>query len=251
MMKKYTIGEFGKLTGTSARTLQYYDEIGLLKAERTAAGHRSYKEEDFATLQKIISLKFLGFSLDETAKYLRNENWDMKDSLVFQRNMMKKKREQLDDSIRLLNLAIEQIDHNHKLDPQVFTSIINSVQMEEEHKEWMKSYWPEEFVEQLYDRVKEDQEEYEKKMMDLFSRFKGVMFSDFMSPQVEKLVHELLAMATELTGESLSSLETLPVEDIPLDPWLFPNPFSPEEEKWLEQVMTYYMEKETENHAEE
>ncbi|OZI11479.1 hypothetical protein CEW92_10935 [Bacillaceae bacterium SAS-127] len=163
MMKKYTIGEFGKLTGTSARTLQYYDEIGLLKAERTAASHRSYKEEDFATLQKIISLKFLGFSLDETAKYLRNENWDMRDSLVFQRNMMKKKREQLDDSIRLLNLAIEQIDHNHKLDPQVFTSIINSVQMEEEHKDWMKSHWPEEFVEQLYDRVKEDQEEYEKK----------------------------------------------------------------------------------------
>ncbi|PAQ15963.1 hypothetical protein CD798_04390 [Bacillaceae bacterium SAOS 7] len=88
-------------------------------------------------------------------------------------------------------------------------------------------------------------------MMDLFSRFKEVMFSDFMSPQVEKLVHELLAMATELTGGKLSSLETLPVEDIPLDPWLFPNPFSPEEEKWLEQVMTYYMEKEAENHAEE
>ncbi|OZI11480.1 hypothetical protein CEW92_10940 [Bacillaceae bacterium SAS-127] len=87
-------------------------------------------------------------------------------------------------------------------------------------------------------------------MMDLFSRFKEVMFSDFTNPQVEKLVHELLTMATELTGENLSSLETLPVEDIPLDPWLFPNPFSPEEEKWLEQVMTYYMEKEEENHAE-
>ncbi len=250
-MKTYTIGEFGKLTGTSARTLQYYDEIGLLKAERTEAGHRSYKEEDFATLQKIISLKFLGFSLDETAKYLCNKNWDMKDSLVFQRDMMKKKREQLDDSIRLLNLAIEQIENNNKLDSQVYTSIINSVQMEEAHKEWMNSHWPEELVEQLYRRVKEDQEEYEKKMIDLFSRFKEIMFSDFTSPQVEKLVKEFISMANIIAGDDLSTLEKLAEKDIPLDPWLFPNPFSPKEEKWLEQVMTYYMEKEAENHAEE
>ncbi|WP_338754130.1 MerR family transcriptional regulator [Bacillus sp. FJAT-52991] len=248
-MKKYTIGELGKLTGMSARTLQYYDEIGLLKAERTKAGHRSYKEEDFFTLQKIISLKFLGFSLDETAKYLRNENWDMKDSLVFQRDMMKKKREQLDDSIRLLNLAIEQIDHNYKLDPQVFTSIINSVQMEDEHKEWMKSHWPEELVEQLYDRVKEVQEEMEKKMMDLFSRFKEVMFSDPASPQVERLVKEFTSLANEVIGEDPSTLEKLAAEEIPLDPWLFPSPFSPEEEKWMEQVMAYYMEKEEENNG--
>lgn len=54
-----SIGEFSKRTGTSIRTLQYYDEIGLLKPEKNVcSGHRVYKGKDILDLQKIVILKY-------------------------------------------------------------------------------------------------------------------------------------------------------------------------------------------------
>lgn len=44
-----TISQVAKLTGVSIRTLQYYDEIGLLKpSELTPAGYRLYDEHSIA-----------------------------------------------------------------------------------------------------------------------------------------------------------------------------------------------------------
>lgn len=42
-----TISQVAKLTGVSVRTLQYYDEIGLLKPnDLTSAGYRLYNENE-------------------------------------------------------------------------------------------------------------------------------------------------------------------------------------------------------------
>jgi DNA-binding transcriptional MerR regulator len=55
-----------RLTGLSVRTLHHYDQIGLLPvARRTDSGHRVYTEADLERLQRIVSLRELGFSLDE------------------------------------------------------------------------------------------------------------------------------------------------------------------------------------------
>jgi DNA-binding transcriptional MerR regulator len=60
------VGELAKRTGLTVRTLHHYDEIGLLKPSlRTEAGHRLYDADDVARLQKIVSLRQLGFSLQE------------------------------------------------------------------------------------------------------------------------------------------------------------------------------------------
>ena len=41
-----SISQVARLTGISIRTLQYYDEIGLLKpSELTASGYRLYNDE--------------------------------------------------------------------------------------------------------------------------------------------------------------------------------------------------------------
>ena len=46
-----SISQVAKLTGVSIRTLQYYDEIGLLKpSELTAAGYRMYDDNALQTL---------------------------------------------------------------------------------------------------------------------------------------------------------------------------------------------------------
>ena len=61
--------EFAELTGVTVRTLHHYDRLGLLKPSgRTAAGYRLYGERDFARLQQIITLKFIGFPLNQIKK---------------------------------------------------------------------------------------------------------------------------------------------------------------------------------------
>jgi DNA-binding transcriptional MerR regulator len=60
------VGELAKRTGLTVRTLHHYDEIGLLKPSlHTGAGYRLYTDRDVARLQQVISLRQLGFSLEE------------------------------------------------------------------------------------------------------------------------------------------------------------------------------------------
>jgi DNA-binding transcriptional MerR regulator len=60
------VGELARRTGLTIRTLHHYDEIGLLKPSlHTEAGHRLYTDRDVARLQQVLSLRELGFGLEE------------------------------------------------------------------------------------------------------------------------------------------------------------------------------------------
>src|SRR5438105_8916320 len=60
------VGELARRTGLTVRTLHHYDEIGLLKPSlHTEAGHRLYTAGDVVRLQQVLSLRQLGFSLEE------------------------------------------------------------------------------------------------------------------------------------------------------------------------------------------
>jgi DNA-binding transcriptional MerR regulator len=60
------VGELAKRTGLTVRTLHHYDEIGLLRPSlHTESGHRLYTAGDVARLQQVLSLRQLGFSLEE------------------------------------------------------------------------------------------------------------------------------------------------------------------------------------------
>ncbi|MEV7599651.1 MerR family transcriptional regulator [Kitasatospora sp. NPDC089797] len=54
------IGELARLTGVSARLLRYYEEQGLLRPARTAAGYREYDEQDTVRVWQIRSLLAAG-----------------------------------------------------------------------------------------------------------------------------------------------------------------------------------------------
>ncbi|HET7047653.1 MAG TPA: MerR family transcriptional regulator [Solirubrobacteraceae bacterium] len=74
--KALRIGEVAELTGTTPRTIRYYEEIGLLPgaADRTQGRHRSYTEADVERVREIIRLRdLLGLSLDQLAELLEAE----------------------------------------------------------------------------------------------------------------------------------------------------------------------------------
>ncbi len=73
-MREYSIGELVSITGLTVRTLQHYDNTGLLPAsEKNENGRRYYTEKDIMKLEQIIFYKSLGFSLKEIQQRLVNE----------------------------------------------------------------------------------------------------------------------------------------------------------------------------------
>lgn len=62
---KYSIGEVAKLSGVTVRTLQYYDNIGLLPIDKDASGRRFYTSGDLAKLQQVLFYRSLGLPLNE------------------------------------------------------------------------------------------------------------------------------------------------------------------------------------------
>lgn len=98
-----SISQVAKLTGVSIRTLQYYDEIGLLKpSELTAAGYRMYDDDALQTLQQILFFKELGFPLKEIKEILEKPDFDRIAAFKKQKELFLLKRDRLDRLIQLL-----------------------------------------------------------------------------------------------------------------------------------------------------
>jgi transcriptional regulator, merR family len=89
------INEVVKLTGVSARTLQYYDEIGLLIPKKLDNGYRDYTDENLEKLQKILFYRFLKFKLNDIKELLKEDVDNLK-ILEQQRELIVKEKEKFE-----------------------------------------------------------------------------------------------------------------------------------------------------------
>lgn len=65
------IGTAAKRSGVPAKTIRYYEGVGLIpSAGRTAAGYRVYSDADVETLRFIHRARTLGFSVREVSALL-------------------------------------------------------------------------------------------------------------------------------------------------------------------------------------
>lgn len=70
-----TVGELAEKAGVTVRTLQYYDQKGLLAPSvKGTRNQRLYTEKDLETLSRILTYKYMGSSLQEISDYLNEEN---------------------------------------------------------------------------------------------------------------------------------------------------------------------------------
>lgn len=75
---EYSINELSKLAGVSARTLRYYDEIGLLKpAYINDAGYRFYTSDEVDVLQQILFYRERGLELKTIERIIHEKDFDM------------------------------------------------------------------------------------------------------------------------------------------------------------------------------
>ena len=92
-----TVKQVSELTGVSIRTLHYYDSIGLLCPNRTtAAGYRLYDDANLARLQDILLFRELKFSLAEIAAILSRPDFDRRQALSQQVELLTLQKERLE-----------------------------------------------------------------------------------------------------------------------------------------------------------
>lgn len=99
----YKIGEFSKLANIPIKTLRYYDEINLFKPKEIDlfSGYRYYSEEQLKDLKIILSLKEVGFSLEEIKKNKNNYNDEL----------MRHKKTELIAKEKAIEEQIKKIDY--------------------------------------------------------------------------------------------------------------------------------------------
>ena len=96
------------ISGLSRRTLQYYDEIGLLKPAATKpSGYRLYDEQCLERLWRILFYKELGFSLEEIKKILETDPAIEKKLMEKHRHLLIEKQEKLTRIISSAERIIE------------------------------------------------------------------------------------------------------------------------------------------------
>jgi DNA-binding transcriptional MerR regulator len=140
----YLPHDFAKRARVTVRALHHYDRLGLLKPSgRTSAGYRVYTDRDFARLEQIVALKFIGFPLSQIKDLLRRKDVDLTSALREQREILAEKRHHLDRAMRAIENAEKMVSAGGTPDWELFRKVIEVIQMQT-RKDWMKKYYTEE-----------------------------------------------------------------------------------------------------------
>ncbi len=116
-MKQYTPSELARLTGVTARTIRYYDQRGLLApAERGKDGYRYYDSQALLRMQRIVMLKYAGFSLGEIRDALEvTDQEDLWQLLQDQKLLIGQRIQRLTEIVELL----EELSQTDAADPDL------------------------------------------------------------------------------------------------------------------------------------
>ncbi|MCW8397488.1 NADPH-dependent 7-cyano-7-deazaguanine reductase QueF [Legionella sp. PATHC038] len=140
-MRYYQIKEISQMTSLTVRSLQYYDEIGLLKpTKRLANGYRLYSEMDLMRLQQITTLKFLGFSLSTIKRIMENPNFDVMTSIGIQARELTEKAARINEAASLLSYISSQMEMNQPVNWKSTAKIIEILELNTMNDEVLQKY---------------------------------------------------------------------------------------------------------------
>ena len=132
-MNYYKTGQFARLANVSERTIRYYDKIGLLKPSFVMEnGYRQYSDLDLLKLQKILSLKHLGFSIEEIFPMVM-DNTNLKESFELQIDLIEDKMSHLQS----LKDALKRASQSSNLS---WNMILSLVQLSNEETNIIEQY---------------------------------------------------------------------------------------------------------------
>lgn len=152
--RMYKVGQFAENTGVTVRALHYYDRMGLLKPSgRTESGYRLYTDRDYARLQRIETLKFIGLSLRQIKDVLDGNDLDLGETLRVQRRLLGEKKGQIEQALRAIEEAESSLRPGNTPDWAALKKIIEVMKMQS-NNEWMKNYYSEEAQAEIAKRAR-------------------------------------------------------------------------------------------------
>lgn len=210
--KLYQASEFAELAGVTVRTLHHYDRVGLLKpGGRTQSGYRLYGAKDFARLQQIVTLKFIGLPLKRIKEVLDRDSFDLSTALRLQREILAEKRRRLEMAIHAIERAESLMTTGGEPDWESFAKIVEVINMQNEW-EWVKKYYTEEQLQELARRA--TPEVLERGQRDWAALLKDVEAAiaegvDPASERARALAARWSALIESFTGGNPAILESL------------------------------------------
>ncbi len=209
-----TVGQVAKKMGVTVRTLQYYDKEGLLSpSEESEGGRRLYTDKDLVTLHQILSLKSLGFSLEDIKGRLSSLETphEVAQVLTEQAEGIRNKIDQLKESLSAVEQLKAEVLQMQTVNFKKYADIIVNLQMKNESYYLIKR-----FDDETLDHIRS---RFDKKSgLDFMNRF-NFFTEQFLQLQKEKvapesdkcqeLVKEYWALITEFTNGDMSMLPKL------------------------------------------
>lgn len=209
-----TVGEIAKKIGVTVRTLQYYDKEGLLSpSAESEGGRRLYTDKDLIKLHQIISLKSLGFSLDDIKQRLISLETptDVANALTEQADDIRRKIEQLTASLTTIEQLKEEVLQMHTVNFKKYADIIVNLQMKNDYYYLIKR-----FDDDMLDLIRNQfDKESGLNFMDRFNRLSDEIVQlqkDGVPPESEKcqrVVKEYWSLILEFTNGDMSMLPKL------------------------------------------
>jgi DNA-binding transcriptional MerR regulator len=213
---RVSVGEMAALSGVSVRTLHYYDQIGLLRPCEVSveSGYRWYGEAEVRRLQRILFYRELDFPLKKIVAILSEPDYDAREALRGQRELLRLKRQRLD---RLLALLDDNLKGERTMDFSGFDTKeldeARAAYADEAQKRWGGTSAWQEFQRRGKGRTKEEQDGLDEQANGFFRRFAALRGGDPASAEAHSAVEGWQAFLTEnyypCTEEVLSGLGKL------------------------------------------
>lgn len=248
--KTYTVGAFAQMAGVTVRTLHFYDEAGLLKPSRQMGNQRrQYQQADLLRLQQILTLKRLGFSLQEIETLLDSPTYDVSQSLRIQRDAVAQQIGQLQSAYYALTRTLEAVEAGQAIDWRQVATIIQALS-DPDKNQWMIRYYREEDWDWLRDRAMtmtpEQVELGARAWEDLHADFRAVSHlpPDHADVQtVAERMQKLILMFTEGRPEIEAALGKLYSDVSQIPETLLPQGHDQEFQNFMHQALTIYRQK--------
>ncbi len=209
-----TIGEVAKKMGVTVRTLQYYDREGLLSpSAESEGGRRLYTDKEVIKLHQILSLKSLGFSLEEIKNRLiaLDTPEQVAAALTEQADSIRRKIDSLSEALNATELLKTEVLQMETVDFKKYADIIVNLQMKNEHY-WLIKYFDDQVLDHIRGRF---DKESGSAMIEAFTRLRDRALrlqKEKIPPESEegqKFAKEFWNMVMEFTGGDTDLLPNL------------------------------------------
>ena len=138
-----TVKQLSKMAGVTARTLHYYDEIGLLKPSQIGDnGYRYYGEEAMLRLQQILLYRELDMPLEQIKDIMGRRDFDVLSALEQHKQGLRSRIQQMEDIVNTVDDTIQHLKGNKQMSQTQFFEPFNDKQQAEYEKEAEGLYDP-------------------------------------------------------------------------------------------------------------